>query len=161
MQSFKLSMVLITLTTYLTVTLATPAPVADPEPQLPNLPITVPAGLPTGITSLLTGIPISNAAGATSAIGALPTGVIPAVPGVPTTPIGGGLTVLGLSTNPSTVLNQISEAVEVLQYVAGLIQNLIQTGTVNIPGIVGVGLGVQGQYLVALLNLARTLVPAS
>ena len=94
----------------------------------------------------------------------------PGLPNPPNLPVGGGagiggsingVPIPGLTTNPNNLLNNVAEAVEILQYLATLIQTLLNTGTINIPGIAGVGLGVQGAYISALLGLAKGLLPIS
>ena len=56
-------------------------------------------------------------------------------------------------------LDDISQAVETLQQIGRSIQDLMQTGAVNVPGTVDVEPGVQGQYLSLLSSITENLVP--
>ena len=100
----------------------------------------------------------------------LPVSAPTGLPSLPNLPVGGGagvggsingVPIPGLTTNPNNLLNNVAEAVQILQYIASLIQTLQNTGTISIPGIVGIGIGVQGAYISALLGLAKGLLPVS
>ena len=104
-------------------------------------------GIPTGLPSP-TGIP-----------GSIPVSV-PPLPATGSLPIGAaGVLIPGLSTDPVTLLNNIAEALQLLGFIASLLQQLAATGAIGVPGVPGVGLSAEGALITTLLGLVKGLIP--
>lgn len=65
----------------------------------------------------------------------------------------------GLSTDPVTLFNSIVEALQLLGYIASLLQQLAATGAISVPGLPGVGLSTEGALIATLLGLVKGLIP--
>lgn len=66
--------------------------------------------------------------------------------------------------DPQTLLNEVSQVTEIMQFVASLLQTFLSTGGIaisGIPGIADVGAVAQGQLILALLALSKNLIPLS
>jgi len=70
----------------------------------------------------------------------------------------------GMTMDPQTLLNEVSQVTEIMQFVASLLQTFLSTGGIaisGIPGIADVGAVAQGQLILALLALSKNLIPLS
>ena len=64
----------------------------------------------------------------------------------------------GISTDPTTLFNNIATATQLLLFVASLLQQLASTGGIAVPGVPGVGLGAEGELILTLLKLVTGLL---
>ena len=136
-----------------TILMASALSLISPTLGIPQLPIIPSLGVPAPATSIInsvagsTGLPILSSIVPVSAV-AVPTGLS-------TTPVN------GLTTDPTTLANKLSEAIQVLELILSILAQLSSTGLIAIPGASSLGSSVEGTLLVQLLALAKGTIPTS